>query len=114
MDLNVDSITLKDGGLHFEMTNILAAYDGTLSRDGFEILGVWNQAGNRFSLVLRKGGLALSTAPVKRGRLELKPCNNSALTKEALCGKYDVFEDRNAKAGRRIALNIILLQSLSA
>lgn len=113
MDLNVDSITLKGGGLHFEMTDILATYDGTLSRDGFEIVGVWNQTGNRFSLVLRKGGLALATAPVKRGRLELKPCNNPALTKEALCGKYDVFEDRNAKAGRRIALNMILLPSLS-
>jgi pimeloyl-ACP methyl ester carboxylesterase len=114
MDLPVDTITFKGGALHFEMPKLFAVYDGTLSRDGSEIVGTWKQGGNRFSLNFRKPGQAQSTAPVQRGRVQLKPCINPALTKDALCGKYEVFEDRDAKTGRKIALNMILLPALSA
>ncbi len=114
MDLKVDTVTFKDGALHFEMRDLFAAYDGTLSRDGSEVVGTWKQAGNSFSLIFRKPGQNQSSAPVQRGRVQLKPCINPALTKEALCGKYEVFEDRTAKTGRKIALNMILLPALSA
>ncbi len=46
--------------------------------------------------------------------MQLKPCANPALTKEALCGKYEVFEDRSAKTGRKIALNLLLLPALNS
>lgn len=113
MNLKVDTITFKDGALHFEMKDLYAVYDGTLNRDGSEVTGIFAQAGNNFPLIFRKVGLAQSSAPVQRGSLQLKPCNKTQLTKDALCGKYEVFEDRAAKAGRKIALNLILLPALS-
>lgn len=114
MDLPVDTITFKDGALHFEMPRLFAVYDGTLSSDAAEIVGTWKQAGNRFTLIFRKPGQPQSTVPVQRGRAQFKPCNNPALTRDTLCGKYEVFEDRGAKNGRKIALNMILLPALSA
>lgn len=113
-DLAVDTITLKDGALHFEMKQIGATYDGKLSSDGSEFSGTFLQGGNKFPLLFRKAGIAQSNAPVQRGRVQLKPCNMPAITKQALCGKYEVFEDRAAKAGRKIALNMILLPALGA
>jgi pimeloyl-ACP methyl ester carboxylesterase len=46
--------------------------------------------------------------------VQLRPCGNPALTNDALCGKYDVFEDRTAKSGRKISLNIVLLPAAAA
>jgi pimeloyl-ACP methyl ester carboxylesterase len=114
MGLKVDTISIKDGAIHFEMRDIAAVYDGTMNRDGSEMSGTFAQRGNDFALILRKVGVELSTAPVKRGSLEFKPCNRATLTSDALCGKYEVFEDRDAKAGRKIALNIIMLPAASA
>ena len=34
----------------------------------------------------------------------MKPCNNPSFTGDALCGKYEVFENRSAQTGRRISL----------
>ena len=114
MDLKVDAITFKDGALHFEMKDLYVVYDGTMNRDGSELSGIFAQAGNNFPLIFRKAGLVQPNALVQRGRLRLKPCNKATLTKDALCGKYEVFEDRAAKTGRTIALNMILLPALSA
>ncbi len=47
-------------------------------------------------------------------RLPLKPCNVSGLDGEVLCGKYEVYENRNSKIGRKIALNVVVLRALSA
>lgn len=114
MDLTVDTITSKDGALHFEMRELSAAYDGTFSTDGSEVTGTWKQGGGAFPLIFRKAGLVQSTAVAQRGKLQLKPCNKPTLTKDALCGQYEVFEDRAAKSGRTIALNLILLPALTA
>ena len=114
MDLTVDAITSKAGELHFEMKDLHAAYDGTISSDGSEATGTWTQGGNSLPLIFKKAGAAQSSAPVQRGKVQLKPCNKQAITKDALCGKYEVFEDRSAKSGRKISLNIILLPALSA
>ena len=113
-DLQVDSIVFQNGTLHFEMKAIHAFYDGTLSKDDLEFVGTFTQGGNPLPLVLRKAGAARSTATVQRGRVQLKPCNSPSLTSEALCGKYEVYEDRVARAGRKIALNLILLPASSA
>lgn len=75
------------------------------------------------SLVLRREDTGAGSAPaatggLTRGRIKLNPCNVSTqtpnLTKDAVCGKFEVFEDRATKAGRRIALNMLILPALSA
>lgn len=45
-------------------------------------------------------------------KAQLAPCANRK--DGALCGKYEVFEDREAKSGRKIALNIVVLPALSS
>src|SRR5688500_14521805 len=48
------------------------------------------------------------TNAYQTGGLQLKPCDLNNI-KGARCGKYEVFEDREARSGRKIALNIIVL-----
>ena len=47
-----------------------------------------------------------ATPPLK---LQFEPCRNPKLDESAHCGKYEVFEDRAAKTGRKIALNVMML-----
>jgi pimeloyl-ACP methyl ester carboxylesterase len=42
-------------------------------------------------------------------RLALAPCRLPGVPDEARCGTYEVFEDRDAGKGRRIALNVAVL-----
>jgi len=42
----------------------------------------------------------------------LTPCHPQLVDGEALCGKYEVFEDRAARNGRKIGLNILVLPAL--
>ncbi|MFN2597420.1 MAG: alpha/beta hydrolase [Pyrinomonadaceae bacterium] len=42
----------------------------------------------------------------------LKPCKVPGVNEELLCGKLPVFENRRARAGRKIALNVIVLHAL--
>src|SRR5215470_4694094 len=51
------------------------------------------------------------SAPVPR--LILQPCQLPNVEGEARCGKYEVYEDRAARSGRKIALNIVVLKALS-
>ncbi len=46
-------------------------------------------------------------SPRFRGKLE--PCDRPAFPKRALCGRYEVFEDRAARSGRRLALQVVVL-----
>ena len=108
-DLKVDVISFQNNTLHFEMKALQIVFDGTLNKDGTEIAGTFNQAGSSFPLLLRKEGVSRSITPVRRGQVQLAPCNNPSLTGDALCGTYDVYEDRVQRIGRRIALNIVLL-----
>lgn len=48
-----------------------------------------------------------------RGRVRLAPCDSPALPRDALCGRYEVFEDRAARRGRKIGLKIVVLPALS-
>jgi pimeloyl-ACP methyl ester carboxylesterase len=43
----------------------------------------------------------------------LSPCRGLDLKSKAWCGKYEVFEDRASKRGRRIALNMVILPALA-
>jgi pimeloyl-ACP methyl ester carboxylesterase len=60
--------------------------------------------------------LALScTARREPSALErLKPCTAAQGPADAYCGTVSVFEDRDARQGRRIALNVMLLPALKA
>lgn len=117
MDLPVDAITFKDSYLWFEMKQIQASFDGGLSRDGTEIAGTFTQV-LPSPLVFRREG-AGSAVPstvtgLTRGRIKLEPCNAPSVTRDAGCGKYEVFEDRAARSGRKIGLNILVLPAISA
>jgi Predicted hydrolases or acyltransferases (alpha/beta hydrolase superfamily) len=40
---------------------------------------------------------------------KLKPCHVTEVEEEVLCGHYDVYENRAARTGRKISLNIVIL-----
>ncbi|MBV9960419.1 MAG: hypothetical protein JO360_18475 [Acidobacteria bacterium] len=113
-DLKIDTIAYKDSGLRLEMLDLNAAYEGTVNRDGTEMNGHWKQGPLDLPLIFRredKSGKA--NQAMMRGRVKLEPCNLPNLTQEARCGKYEVFEDRAGKSGRKIALNILVMPSTS-
>jgi hypothetical protein len=41
--------------------------------------------------------------------LKLLPCHVPGVAEEVRCGRYEVFENRAARSGRKIALNIVVL-----
>ncbi len=43
---------------------------------------------------------------------KLRPCQVSAIKEQALCGTYEVYENRAAQRGRKIGLNIVVLPAL--
>jgi pimeloyl-ACP methyl ester carboxylesterase len=65
-----------------------------------------------FALVLLGGGLSVRAQKVwVQGRVELRPCQLPLYEGEAWCGAYEVWEDREAQAGRRITLRIGVLRA---
>jgi pimeloyl-ACP methyl ester carboxylesterase len=50
--------------------------------------------------------------PINTAPSFLAPCHPPRIDGEALCGKYEVFEDRAARTGRKIPLNIVVLRAL--
>jgi len=48
-------------------------------------------------------------ATTRAWRIPLTPCKGAGGRIEAMCGNYEVFEDRSARAGRRIKLNLMVL-----
>lgn len=53
-DIPINTITLKDGKLHFEVRGIGGVYDGTLAEDGSRVTGQWMQRGGSRTLDLQK------------------------------------------------------------
>jgi len=49
-----------------------------------------------------------------RPRLSLQPCPGADGELGAQCGTYEVYEDRAAKTGRKISLNVVVVPALSA
>lgn len=52
---------------------------------------------------------ACSVEALAQSRPELKPCTISGVEGEVLCGTYNVFENRQTKAGRQIPLFFVVL-----
>lgn len=50
----------------------------------------------------------------KRAKSSLKACAGKIYGSDALCGTYEVWEDRAAKSGRKIALNVVVLPARSS
>lgn len=56
------------------------------------------------------GLLVLLAAPAfAASRIDLKPCRLPGLDAEALCGTYEVFENRAAAKGRKIPLRVVVI-----
>ena len=111
----MDVVTFNELAVHMEIKRAGATYDGKLSDDGSEIVGTWQQAGHAFPLTLHRPGAVAKTTlkPRTIGSVALTPCRTQDGNTEALCGKYEVFEDRQPQSGRKIALNIMVLPALT-
>jgi pimeloyl-ACP methyl ester carboxylesterase len=113
--LPFDKITLgAKGAVRIEWTNLGAAFDGTLSKN--ELTGAWEQGGARVPLTLKRVVSVPAVSklkPVTRGSVHLEPCVASDGATAALCGTFEVSENRVSRAGRKIALNLMILPSLS-
>jgi pimeloyl-ACP methyl ester carboxylesterase len=120
-----------------------ATFDGEASRDGTEITGHFTQGiplplrlrraptpaatatgapsptSAGATATTASGSNAVTTTAARvlpvnpRRRVELHPCGLPELPKDFLCGQYEVFENRAAKAGRKIKLNLMVLPALS-
>jgi pimeloyl-ACP methyl ester carboxylesterase len=113
----IDSMTFANNSLHFDLKSIGATYEGKLSDNGSAIDGTWQQGGHSIPLVLRRAGATeagFTLKPRTMGKVALTPCRTEDGNTEGLCGKYEVFENREAKSGRKIALNIMVLPATSA
>lgn len=47
-------------------------------------------------------------------KIALTPCRVEGIEEQALCGTHEVFEDRGAKQGRKIALRIVVVPALAS
>jgi hypothetical protein len=55
-DLQVDTVALKEKTLRFEIKRLGASFEGTLSQDGSELSGTWEQQGAQLPLILKRLG----------------------------------------------------------
>ena len=95
-------------------------YEGVVSRDATEIIGNLLQGGNAVPLNFTHTGVAPDVNSQKPAlltnrdrKLELQPCEVMGITKDALCGQYEVYEDRAKRIGRKIKLYVMVLPALS-
>lgn len=70
------------------------------------------------ALLLGAGLLAACRRPEAGGRaaarVALTPCRLRGVPMETLCGTYEVFEDRAARTGRKLRLNLAVVPALAA
>jgi pimeloyl-ACP methyl ester carboxylesterase len=112
-----DAVSFTDAnGLKMEFKAIRASFEARLSPDGSELSGTFEQGGNSFPLMLRRPGattVKFTLKPHTIGHIPFEPCRTADGNTEGLCGKYEVYENRLSKMGRKIALNIMVLPSLT-
>ena len=58
--------------------------------------------------------LSLAPPPAAAAALQLSPCTPPGMTAEARCGTYEVFENRDAKTGRKLPLAVVVLPATGA
>ena len=121
-DLPLEHVAYADRILTFDLNaGSPAHYEGAVSRDGTEIAGHWQQNGTPLPLNFTRTDTAPNAASAAappailsntRRQLQLQPCGLPGTTRDALCGAYEVFEDRAAKTGRKIKLHVLVLPAL--
>jgi pimeloyl-ACP methyl ester carboxylesterase len=62
-----------------------------------------------FALARHARERQVAEAVQKRARFSLKACIGKTYGNDALCGTYEVWEDRAGRSGRKIGLNIVIL-----
>jgi pimeloyl-ACP methyl ester carboxylesterase len=112
--IQVDNIGLEAGTVRFALKTIGATFEGKLQEGGGEISGTFQQGGANLPLTLRKAGVApkFKLQPATLGKIAFTPCFTRDGNGEALCGSYDVFENRQSRAGRKISLSIMVLPAI--
>src|ERR1700733_2050805 len=55
---------------------------------------------------------AQAQSPIQPSAFRLQQCDVPGVAGGGRCGTYDVYEDRSAKAGRKIGLNIVVIPAL--
>jgi pimeloyl-ACP methyl ester carboxylesterase len=119
--LPVEHLSYVDRILSFDFfLGAPSSYEGVVSRDATEALGTFKQGSTTVPLNFAHTDakpattIAKPTILSRPGRnLELQPCGVAGITKDALCGQYEVYEDRARKSGRKIRLNVMILPALS-
>jgi pimeloyl-ACP methyl ester carboxylesterase len=113
----IDAVSFAPStGLRLELKSIAAVYEGKLNEDGSELVGTWQQGGNSIALSFHRPGANADKPTLKprtMGSVPLQPCRTVDGNTEGLCGKYEVYENRQSQSGRKIALNIIVLPAIS-
>ncbi len=65
------------------------------------------------ALVAASGCASSGAADLAARRLPLEPCKVEGAKEKLLCGTYSVWENRAAKSGRKIDLNVIVVPALA-
>jgi pimeloyl-ACP methyl ester carboxylesterase len=119
--LPVEHVVYADRILSFAVNiGAPASYEGAVSRDTTEMLGSLTQGANVVPLNFNHTDVQPNTDSAKpailanpRRKLELQPCAVAGITKDALCGQHEVYEDREKKTGRKIKLYVMVLPALA-
>jgi pimeloyl-ACP methyl ester carboxylesterase len=108
----VDSVTFADGKLDVEMKAIGGSYVATLRAPGDSFAGTWAQGAANLPLTLHRPGAqpaAFTLKPRTIGTVPLEPCRTVDGNIEGLCGTVSVWENRELKRGRHLALKVMVL-----
>src|SRR5215471_18088486 len=112
-EIALDTLTIDvQRTVAFAIAAAGATFDGKLSADGSEIAGTIHQGGAAVPVVFRRPGAAaapFTLKPTTKGTVALQPCRSAGDAIEGWCGHYEVFENRQARTGRKIALNIFIV-----
>jgi pimeloyl-ACP methyl ester carboxylesterase len=111
----VDSVSFESGKLDVGMKAIGGSYVATLSAAGDSITGTWAQGGVNLPLTLHRPGAqpaVFTLKPRTIGTVPLEPCRTVDGNIEGLCGTVSVWENRELKHGRQLALKVMVLPAL--
>lgn len=120
-NLPVEHLSYVDRILSFDFDlGAPCSYEGVVSRDTSEVVGTFKQGPTVVPLnfdhtdAKPAANIAKPAILTRAGRsLDLQPCAQAGITKDALCGQFEVYEDRARKSGRKIRLNVLILPALS-
>jgi pimeloyl-ACP methyl ester carboxylesterase len=111
----VGSVAFDSGKLDVKIKAIGASYVATLSAAGDSLTGTWAQGAANLPLSLHRPGAqpaAFALKPRTIGTVPLEPCRTVDGNTEGLCGTVSVWENRELRHGRHLALKVMVLPAL--